>query len=342
LNKKLKTKYQKYGVSKMGNEQNKCPICSGNSIVNETSEGNIIKVECPRCGIYELTKDALLKYQKNDLGDKILSLSYWIRQHQSKDKPVAIDLTKMRSLLVPFETPKPLEQAQKLLLHLGNQAIKPSDSVDCSLTEVISIIGAIDTEDVKFNLDFLKRRGLVFVNNPSTNRQLVDENFKNFSASLSHEGWDRYYELQRSNKDSRLAFMAMQFNNDILQNIFNGVIIPSVKETGFEIRKLDDVKRAGLIDDKLRVEIRRSKFVLADLTDENRGAYWEAGFAEGLGIPVIYLCEEEKFEKEKPHFDTNHYLIVKWSKDTERWGEFADELKATIRETFPSEAKMEA
>jgi len=35
----------------------------------------------------------------------------------------------------------------------------------------------------------------------------------------------------------------------------------------------------------------------------NPGAYWEAGYAEGLGKPVIYTCEEAKFV-EASHFDT--------------------------------------
>lgn len=104
---------------------------------------------------------------------------------------------------------------------------------------------------------------------------------------------------------------------------------------------MDDVKRAGLIDDKLRVEIRRSKFIISDLTNDNNGAYWEAGFAEGLGLQVIYICDEEKFKKEKPHFDTNHHLTVLWKNDEEGLKKFAAELKATIRETFPVEAKNE-
>ena len=57
--------------------------------------------------------------------------------------------------------------------------------------------------------------------------------------------------------------------------------------------------KAGLIDDRLRVEIRTSRFLIADLTHENAGAYWEAGFAEGLGKPVIYTCEKSKFDTAK-------------------------------------------
>ena len=50
-----------------------------------------------------------------------------------------------------------------------------------------------------------------------------------------------------------------------------------------------------MIDDRLRVEIQSARFLIADLTHENRGAFWEAGYAEGLGKPVIYTCEESVF-----------------------------------------------
>ena len=96
-----------------------------------------------------------------------------------------------------------------------------------------------------------------------------------------------------------------------------------------------------MIDDKIKVEIRTSKFVIADLTDENRGTYWEAGFANGLGLEVIYICEREKFNKLSTRFDTNHLHKVMWDKDQSKWNTFAEELKATIRETFATEAKME-
>ena len=66
--------------------------------------------------------------------------------------------------------------------------------------------------------------------------------------------------------------------------------------------------------------------------------YWEAGFAEGIGIPVIYTCKESEFGKES-HFDTNHHLIVMWNPDKPE--EAANKLKATIRATLPEAAKME-
>jgi hypothetical protein len=82
------------------------------------------------------------------------------------------------------------------------------------------------------------------------------------------------------------------------------------------------------------VEIRRSK-LFSELTGGNQGAYWEAGFAEGLSRPVIYTCEK----KTDIHFDTNHCQTVFWEED--KLDEAMDELKATIRNAFPGETKEE-
>jgi nucleoside 2-deoxyribosyltransferase len=69
---------------------------------------------------------------------------------------------------------------------------------------------------------------------------------------------------------------------------------------------LTDQQGAGLIDDQIRAALLSARFVLADLTFGSHGAYWEAGFAEGFNIPVIYTCEKKEWQKNKTHFDTNH------------------------------------
>jgi nucleoside 2-deoxyribosyltransferase len=132
--------------------------------------------------------------------------------------------------------------------------------------------------------------------------------------------------------------MAMKFGDAELDAFFKNVLKPAAAQTGFELRKLDDQPKAGLIDDRLRVEIHNARFVVADLTHDNPGAYWEAGFGEGLGKPVIYTCEKTKFESVKPHFDTNHHLTIVW--DTGLPQQAAEDFKATIRATLPSEARM--
>ena len=88
------------------------------------------------------------------------------------------------------------------------------------------------------------------------------------------------------------------------------------------------------------MDIRKSRFLIAELTEGNRGAYWEAGFAEGLNKPVVYTCEKSYFDDPdtRPHFDVNHYSHVIWQEA--KLAEAADELTTRIRASIP-DAKLE-
>lgn len=135
--------------------------------------------------------------------------------------------------------------------------------------------------------------------------------------------------------------MAMKFGDGELNAMIEDHFRAAIEETGFELRLLSDEPEAGLIDNRLRVEIRRSRLLIADLSHHNNGAYWEAGFAEGLGIPVIYTCKKSVLEDEnqKIHFDTRNQLIVPW--DTATPSDAVKELKATIRNSLPDEAILD-
>jgi nucleoside 2-deoxyribosyltransferase len=126
----------------------------------------------------------------------------------------------------------------------------------------------------------------------------------------------------------------MEFHDNILDPFVKDVLKPHVKEKlKIDVVDMRDSSKAGIIDNIMRERIRDAKFVLVDLTHENAGAYWEAGYAEGLGKPVIYLCEQTKFDEKKTHFDTNHCTTVMWSKDGDNQ-KFKDELIATLRRSL--------
>jgi hypothetical protein len=80
-----------------------------------------------------------------------------------------------------------------------------------------------------------------------------------------------------------------------------------------------------------------ARFLIADLSHGNPGAYWEAGFAEGLNLPVIYTCEAGAWSKSKTHFDTNHMATIIWN-ETEL-DQAGKALTAMIRATLRAEAK---
>lgn len=192
-----------------------------------------------------------------------------------------------------------------------------------------SLIGAKSEEGVRFVTDYLIKKDLVF--NDETSASTF------WRLGLTFDGWERVRQIEKGEINTRKAFIAMQFNNKDLGFMLENFFKPAVEKTGFTLERLDEAPKAGVIDNNMRVAIQTAAFVVADLTDDNSGAYWEAGYAEGLGKEVIFLCEESTFNLR--HFDTAHMQTVKWSKSNPN--DAAEDLKATIRATLPHLANME-
>jgi len=149
---------------------------------------------------------------------------------------------------------------------------------------------------------------------------------RSFLGSKWRVGFDR--RIDEGLVESRKVLMAMEFGDPELDHVLDTCFRPAVKRAGFELRIATDNQKAGMIDDQLRVALRTSLFVIADLTHRNNGAYWEAGFAEGLGRPVIYTCREADWKQGHSHFDTNHLVTVIW--DPENLEQAGARLTATI------------
>jgi len=84
--------------------------------------------------------------------------------------------------------------------------------------------------------------------------------------------------------------------------------------------------------DKIIALVRVSRFVVADFTWNRGGVYYEAGFASGLGLPVIQICEESQLSSSDPsvrlHFDVTHLNFIGWNED--KLAEFSDRLENRI------------
>lgn len=151
-------------------------------------------------------------------------------------------------------------------------------------------------------------------------------------VDLTLSGWERYESEKHGEVSGAYGFMALQFGDPVLDPFLMSVIKPAVATIGYTLEDMRDASRAGVIDNVMRARIRDAAFVLVDLTHANKGAYWEAGYAEGLGKPVLYLCERGIFETQGTHFDTNHCTTIKWDPaDPEN---FTRELVATLRRSL--------
>ena len=317
-----------------------CPVCK--TELKETSTQNpdfSHPYNCPRCGKF-VVDDDLESYLPQHImskgiydEEKAAILSHAIRKMQKKD---AKHGPRIDEQLIEAILKRPLpslnEQVNNFIIWLAENT-SYGESHEIHTLEHQSIAGAKNHEGFVFVLDYLIDLHLL----SETQRSLTGDHIKCF-VTLTVDGWQHYEQLQRGTIGSRKAFMAMKYDDKELDKIVEDHFTPAVAATGFELYRLDTEPKAGLIDDRLRVEIRNSRFLISDLTHDNNGAYWEAGYAEGLGKPVIYTCKKEKFDSDKSHFDTNHHLTVKW--DAKKIGEAVEMLKATIRATLPDEAKL--
>ena len=102
--------------------------------------------------------------------------------------------------------------------------------------------------------------------------------------------------------------------DESLDEAFKYGIEPAIEQTGYKPLRIDQKEHVNKIDDEIIAELRRSRFVVADFTHGDDGArggvYYEAGFAHGLDLPVIFTCREDAVEA--LHFDTEHYNHIVW------------------------------
>ncbi len=319
-----------------------CPICkTALEAKSNWKEWVGAIIDCPNCGRYNLPDEFYSDFiASNHLEPiELATLSYAIRRMQGhKVVPVIVsDLA--TSILQNTTLPTATEQIDNLVLYLGKILTEPGSTTTLQPDSMRATLGSITLVAAQWVIQEAIGLGLVQANViPITGNPVLRIEL----ATLSITGWQRYSELQNAVLRSRRAFMAMKFRDPQMDHVFSHCFKKAVKNAGFDLMTLEDEPRAGLIDDRLRLDIRTSRFLIADLSHANKGAYWEAGFAEGLGKHVIYTCRKDimdHHDKEmRPHFDTNHHLIVPWNPDDLE--EAANNLTTTIRATLPSEAKL--
>ena len=227
--------------------------------------------------------------------------------------------------MVEFKNPAAL--AMNIIRYIGDKVSETGEPIR-QLSDIYADIGASSRKLADDLLSELEERGLVRIGN----KILSFEGSSFWNVNLSLEGWEQYEAQRRGAVSGNYGFIAMKFNDPDLDPFVKNAVKPAVHEIGYDLVDMRDVAQAGVIDNIMRDQIRNSAFVIVDLTHDNSGAYWEAGYAEGLGKPVVYICEKAKFEEASTHFDTNHCTTVPWSSDNPDG--FRRELIATLRRSL--------
>lgn len=311
-----------------------CPICLsryGASCTQFDTYRNSSGFDCTVCGRYELSGSVYAGQLDPERQNNISSLKRAALSHHLRTARTAgmVKSDWLKYFLANAKLPSPAIQASNIIRYIGEHYLNTGSTTSQLQPSLYAIIGAPNPEFAGNLLLELKKNKLV----EGLERRNLNSPPELLDATLTLEGWARFEEEKAGKIAGNYGFLAMEFGDETLDRVAEMTIKKCVKEQlGYDLVDMRDVPEAGIIDNIMRTRIRDSAFVVVDLTHDNSGAYWEGGFAEGLGKPVIYICEEEKFNTKKTHFDTNHCTTVPWNKD--KLSVFESQFVATIRRSL--------
>lgn len=132
-------------------------------------------------------------------------------------------------------------------------------------------------------------------------------------------------------KSRHQVFVAMKFDAE-RNRLYKEVLTPVVQSANYSIVKVDEQEYEGSIIGKIVDDITDSNILIADLTGNRGGVYYEAGIAKGLQlcnhpIKIILTCEKEFFDTEKVHFDVQGENIILYTSDEDYKARLTKRLK---------------
>lgn len=315
---------------------------------------------CPQCGYYVTT--ALFSDEfKSEGGDEGFRISCVLGEKRlrrekgasARRKPYLVGISKARGELGDLgnrlhscwqvsgllaEFPKATEFMDRSLMNFSLLVHHPMQKIERTWDELHFLLFCPESE-AQTAFDFMKEAKLL------TKVQLFSGGQAEFV--ISPVGWKRIEELSRTNKESKQAFVAM-WNDPSTGDVYANGIALAIKEAGYDPKLIVTREHNNDICDEIIAEIRHSRFIVADFTagcceecdDCKRkeacktkvrargGVYFEAGYALGLGIPVIWIVRKEQLGQ--IHFDTRQYNHIDYKSPEDLKARLLNRIRATI------------
>ena len=252
-----------------------------------------IYCECDKCGRYILTGTATALVVSLTEDDKAKFRGWVYDQNMLGMVPTisSDDLQWIKSKRhLPFA-----EKADRLLIELVSREARFGETFSFT-PDLLALIHGKDDRDVGYVARHLREIGLL-------------EHSSSGGWRVTGKGHIRADEVSRQVSSSAKAFVAMWFAEELRAAYDNG-FHRAISGAGYEPVRIDRLEHANKIDDEIIAEIRRSRFVVVDFTGHRGGVYFEAGYALGLGLPVIWTCKRSDLDG--LHFDVRQYNCVDW------------------------------
>ncbi len=287
-----------------------CPFCT-EILPDAPTGGDYHNFRCPNCGHYQVTGSAYHK-AKNLSVDQIAVVRGWIHDQNAMGSLPMIS-SDFEAIL---DTPLPSfqEKLNRLLAEIVSNQSGYGDKPDPFDPALVPVIYGKDANELGY-----------------FGKALVDMGFISRTAGgafrITPEGYLKAEREAQKPKKSIQGFVAMSFDDD-LKPPYDAGFAPGIRSAGYVPVRVDRVEHVNRIDDEIIAQVRRSRFVIADFTKNRPGVYFEAGFALGLGLPVIWCCRSE--DMPDLHFDVRQYNVIIWEEPEQIAGPLQKRIEAII------------
>ncbi len=307
---------------------------------DEFSSQGRTEFNTPQTGVFHLTHDLCsFGIDEKELGAGVHTIQAAIRERNEKrgDRPTIFgiedskdptnnDYMSFKELLNSLTIPQnPIEKMEKAILQLSKRTNgNPGNPVRVNVDEDFTFGYALDPKDFIFLLNSLEEAG--YINLTWITEHLVRgkspkaiyNRTKECDLDFLLKGWQFIQDLKKGNKESKQGFVACYF--DEKHKKYSEAIVRGITNTNlFKPMIIRDEDYPETILEKGLGEIRRSRFVIADLSGSRHSVIFETGFAFGLGLDVIFVMKKEELEScdVKKEFYTKNYKIIPYSDEKE-------------------------
>jgi hypothetical protein len=278
-----------------------------------------LEIVCPQCGRYQIVGLQTIADSYQWSTELRCGLSCAARQASEAGQPLRITGARAADLAEPHLNPRVTDNQERLLREIAKRSRRPPQGARFSPGTDFTLIDCFSPDEFSWYVEWLKINQLVF---------LTGAGPAAIQLTLSMEGWKLVQPASRPGGIPGRCFVAMWFD-DSMNDVFELGISKAVTDCGFPAPiRIDRKEHNNQITDEIIAAIRDAQFVIADFTGNRGGVYYEAGFARGLGRPVIHCCRESDFDER--HFDTRLINHIKWSATTDLRQKLASRIKATI------------
>lgn len=304
--------------------KNKCTIRSSIDTVNNTPKQPIHDTECPICGNYFITSRAQYFLQNHMESLHIIS---GITRNYYEYNDTSLTITEQmvgndsvfESKVLNAEPKSVPDKTALLLKYIAHKSEHPGSYIDIKYSRDYPICFSKGPSELKFYTEHLIDIGDIIV-------EAIDA--EHYNVRLTADGWQNVQNLTKPNTDSKQAFVAMWFDKR-MDEVFEYGIKPLEKDTGFNMFRVDKTQFIDeKICDKIIIEIKKSRFLIVDVTGQRQAVYFEAGYAMGMGLQVIWTCKES--DVEECCFDTRQYNHIIWKDAEDLQYQLNERILATI------------